>query len=73
MTLDNRLVLAYAHGATDVPLRGETIGQMWDGVVAQHGGSQALVSRHQAISWSYEELNAEVDRCARGAGLRKTV
>jgi fatty-acyl-CoA synthase len=64
--LHNRLVLAYAHGAAGVPLRGETIGQMWDRVVADHGGSQALVSRHQAIRWSYEQLHAEVDRCARG-------
>jgi fatty-acyl-CoA synthase len=61
-----RLVLAYAHGAADVPLRGETIGQMWDVVVGERGGCEALVSRHQAIRWSYEQLHAEVERCARG-------
>ena len=61
-----RLVLAYAHGATDVPLRGETIGQMWDVVVGDRAGCEALVSRHQAIRWSYEQLHAEVERCARG-------
>jgi fatty-acyl-CoA synthase len=61
-----RFALAYAHGAAEVPLRGETIGQMWDAVVRDHGGCEALVSRHQAIRWSYEQLHAEVERCARG-------
>jgi fatty-acyl-CoA synthase len=57
---------AYAHGATNVSLRGETIGQMWDAVVGEYGGCAALVSRHQDIRWSYDELHAEVERCARG-------
>jgi fatty-acyl-CoA synthase len=61
-----RFTLAYAHGAAEVALRGETIAQMWDVVVAERGGAEALVSRHQAIRWSYEQLHAEVERCARG-------
>jgi fatty-acyl-CoA synthase len=64
--IHGRLVLAYAHGAAEVSLRGETIGQMWDDVVVEHGGREALVSRHEAIRWSYEQLHAEVERCARG-------
>src|ERR671934_3096660 len=65
---------AYAHGPSDVPLRGETIGRMWDDVVASHGGRPALVARHQEIRWTYAELHARVERCARGllaAGVRK--
>src|SRR5919206_1759641 len=65
---------AYAHGTSETPLRGETIGRTWDGVVAAHGDRPALVSRHQGIRWTYAELDAQVDRCARAltaAGVRK--
>jgi fatty-acyl-CoA synthase len=65
---------AYAHGPCDVPLRGETIGRMWDDIVAAHADRPALVSRHQGIRWTYAELDEEVERCARallGAGVRK--
>jgi fatty-acyl-CoA synthase len=58
--------LAYSHGTSDVPLRGETIPQMWDEIVARHHGRDALVSRHQGIRWTYAELGRQVDRCARG-------
>jgi fatty-acyl-CoA synthase len=67
-------VIAYAHGPCDVPLRGETIARMWDGVVAAHGDRPGLVSRHQGIRWTYAELHDQVERCARallGAGVRK--
>src|SRR4051812_28107546 len=65
---------AYVHGSADVPLRGETIGRMWDNVVGAHGDSPALVSRHQGIHWTYGELGERVDRCARAllaAGVGK--
>ena len=57
--------LAYAHGLSDVPLRGETIGEAWRTTVDEHGSRDALVARHQGIRWSYRELDAEVERCAR--------
>jgi fatty-acyl-CoA synthase len=57
--------LSYAHGASDVPLRGETIGRMWDDVVERRGNRDALVSRHQGIRWTYTELGEQVDLCAR--------
>jgi fatty-acyl-CoA synthase len=57
--------LAYAHGLSDVPLRGETIGEAWRATVDEHGSSDALVACHQGIRWSYRELDAEVQRCAR--------
>jgi fatty-acyl-CoA synthase len=57
--------LAYAHGASNVPLRGETIGRMWTDVVAAHGERDALVSCQQGIRWTYAEFDARVERCAR--------
>jgi fatty-acyl-CoA synthase len=66
--------LAYAHGTSDVPLRAETIGRMWDEVVAAHGDRPALVSQHQGIRWTYAELDEQVERCARAllaAGVEK--
>ena len=56
---------AYAQGSSQIPLRGETIGRMWDGVVSRYGDRPALVSRHQGIRWSYAELHEQVERCAR--------
>jgi fatty-acyl-CoA synthase len=56
---------AYAHGPSDIPLRADTIGRMWDDVVAAHGTRPALVSRHQAIRWTYAELHERVELCAR--------
>ena len=57
--------LSYAHGTSELPLRGQTIGQMWDEAVAAHGADDALVSCHQQIRWSYAELDERVERCAR--------
>ncbi len=59
-------LLSYAQGNTDTPLRGETIGEMWDAVVAVHGGRPALVSCAQGIRWTYGELHEQVERCALG-------
>ncbi|MEA2456955.1 MAG: fatty-acyl-CoA synthase [Thermoleophilaceae bacterium] len=56
---------AYVHGTGTTPLLGQTIGDMWDAVVAEHGGREALVSCHQDIRWTYSQLAEEVDRCAR--------
>jgi fatty-acyl-CoA synthase len=57
--------LSYTHGTTEVPLRGETIGEMWSDAVARYGDRDALVSRHQGIRWTYAELDGQVERCAR--------
>jgi fatty-acyl-CoA synthase len=57
---------AYTHGACNVPLRGETIGQAWVTAVEAHPAATALVSRHQGIRWTYADMDAEVERCARG-------
>ncbi|HET7568684.1 MAG TPA: AMP-binding protein [Gaiellaceae bacterium] len=59
-------MISYQQGLGDVPLRGETIGEMWDATVAAHGDRDALVSRHQGIRWTYAEMQEQVERCARG-------
>jgi fatty-acyl-CoA synthase len=65
---------AYAHGPSEIPLRGETIGRIWNDVVAAYGARPALVSRHQRIRWTFAELDEQVERCARAllaAGVEK--
>jgi fatty-acyl-CoA synthase len=65
---------SYSHGASNTPLLGDTIGRNLERAVERHGGREALVSRHQALRFTYEELDAAVDRVALGllaAGIRK--
>jgi fatty-acyl-CoA synthase len=59
-------MISYEQGRGGVGLRGETIGAMWDAIVAAHGDGDALVSRHQEIRWTYAELHEQVELCARG-------
>ena len=61
----SRANTAYTSGCGSQPLLGETIGQTWDEVAAAHGDRAALVCRHQGTHWTYEELHAQVERCAR--------
>ncbi|MDE2722848.1 MAG: AMP-binding protein [Gemmatimonadota bacterium] len=58
--------LSYVHGASDVPLIGETIGAYFDSAVARWSGNTALVVRHQDIRWTYAELADRVNRLAAG-------
>ncbi len=57
---------SYCHGASDVPLIGDTIGQHFDSAVERWGDRDALISRHQGISWTWAELKARVDDFAAG-------
>src|SRR3954462_732689 len=66
--------LSYAHGVSDVPLLGETIGANLERTVARVGDREAVVSCHQGVRLSYAELDAAVDRVASGliaAGVAK--
>src|SRR5689334_19618185 len=58
--------LSYAHGASDVPLLGETIGANLERTVVRVPDSEALVACHQNVRLDYAGLNREVDRVARG-------
>src|SRR5262245_24399538 len=65
---------SYTSGISDKPLLGLTIGDMFDQICARYPDNTALVSRHQELRYSYRELHAEVDRCARalmGLGVEK--
>src|SRR5436305_1118865 len=66
--------LSYAHGSSETPLIGETIGANFERIVERLPGAEALVSRHQELRYTYAELNEAVDRLAAGliaVGLEK--
>src|ERR687885_1834736 len=58
--------LSYVHGASSVPLLGETIGENLRRTVERFGDREALVSRHQGFRASYKELWDLTGRAARG-------
>src|SRR3954469_1111458 len=59
------MTLSYAHGASAVPLLGETIGENFERTVERFPHAEALVSRHQNRRFTYAELNEAVDVLAR--------
>ena len=60
------LAMSHAVGSVDVPLLEETIGANLERAVATYPDREALVSRHQAVRYTYAELDAAVDEVARG-------
>ncbi len=65
---------SYAQGESTPPLLEETIGANLERVAAAHGGREALVEVATGRRWTYAELDADVDRLARGllaAGVAK--
>jgi len=58
-------LLSYVSGPSAVPLLGQTIGSALDRTVEAAPDALALVSRHQGIRLSYEELHRSVDQAAR--------
>jgi fatty-acyl-CoA synthase len=58
--------LSYVHGASSIPLLGETIGANLRRTVERFGGREALVVRHQNYRATYAELWDQVTRAARG-------
>jgi fatty-acyl-CoA synthase len=68
------MTTSYAHGASDVPLLGETIGENLRRTVERFGERDALVVRHQRYRATYAELWQQVDQAARALiarGVRK--
>jgi fatty-acyl-CoA synthase len=61
-----KLTQSYVHGASAVPLLGDTIGSHFDHAAARWGGCEALVVRHQGVRWTYRELKERVDAFAAG-------
>ncbi|HZD71060.1 MAG TPA: AMP-binding protein [Actinomycetes bacterium] len=57
---------SYLHGASQVPLLGETIGENLDRTVARCPDRDALISVHQGVHQTYAEFHAAVEEVARG-------
>ena len=65
---------SYTSGTSDIPLLGLTIGDLFDQTVERYPHNPALISRQQNIRWTYSELQAQVNRCAKSLvqlGLQK--
>ncbi|HYW53638.1 MAG TPA: AMP-binding protein [Dongiaceae bacterium] len=56
---------SYAHGASPVPLLGETIGDNLDRIARRFPGNDAVVSVHQNRRLTYAHFAAETDRLAK--------
>ncbi|HEX3244788.1 MAG TPA: AMP-binding protein, partial [Chloroflexota bacterium] len=70
----NVTTLSYTHGASSVPLLGETIGENLRRTVARFGDHEALVVRQQGYRASYRQLWDQTALVARGLlarGVRK--
>ena len=64
--------LSYSHGASEVPLLGETIGASLRRIAASYPDNEAVVDVPTGRRWSYGQLDADTDTLARGlisAGL----
>ncbi len=57
--------LSYISGSSDKPLIGQTIGDYFDYIVEKYPNNTAVVSKHQNIRLSYEELEIKVNQCAK--------
>nr|WP_294528273.1 AMP-binding protein [uncultured Rhodopila sp.] len=60
------LALSYAHGASDQPMLGDTIGIQFDRTVARWGDRIGLIVHQQGIKWTWAELAEHVDAFAAG-------
>ena len=58
--------ISYVHGAREVPLLGETLGQNLDRTAARHPDQLALIVRSQGVRWTYAELVARAEAFAAG-------
>jgi fatty-acyl-CoA synthase len=59
-------VPSYVHGASEIPLLGETIGRNLDRTAARVPDRDALVSVHQGVRLTYAQFLAAVEEVARG-------
>src|SRR6185295_10550105 len=60
------LTRSYVHGASDVPLIGQTLGEYFDAAVARFPDADALVARQQKVRLTYRQLQQRVDAFAAG-------
>ncbi|MHC5261228.1 AMP-binding protein [Streptomyces sp. UC4497] len=62
--------LSYAHGTSEVPLLGDTVGANLRKVVEARPEREALVDVPSGRRWTYAEFGADVDELARGLMAR---
>ena len=58
--------LSYVHGTSDLPLLSEHVSERLRNITKKYPNNLALISNHQKIEWTYEELNERVDQVAKG-------
>ena len=66
--------ISYASGASDKPLLGDTIGDKFDEIASKYPEREAIVSIHQNIRFTYNELAKEVNTLAKAfisSGFKK--
>ena len=56
---------SYVSGISDIPLKGETIGDCFDNTVARFSDREALLSLHQGLRYTWSELQQAVNQAAR--------
>jgi fatty-acyl-CoA synthase len=61
-----RAAPSYAHGASELPMIGDTIGASFDRTVARWGDRTGLIVQQQGIRWTWAELSQHVDAFAAG-------
>ena len=57
---------SYAHGASNIPLKGLTVGRLLDATTAQFPDNEAIIVPYQDVRWTYRELNRQADEMAAG-------
>jgi fatty-acyl-CoA synthase len=65
---------SYTCGTSEFPLMGMTMGEMIDHIAAQYPETEAIVSVHQNIRWTYREFLERINQVARalmGMGVEK--
>ena len=60
------MIGSYVHGATDIPLLGQTVGANFAATVARWPDRPALIVPPRDVRWSYAELAARVEDFAAG-------
>ncbi|WP_372350060.1 AMP-binding protein [Streptomyces sp. KL116D] len=63
---DQQQELSYAHGTSEVPLLGDTVGGNLSAPSPPGRDREALVDVPSGRRWTYAEFGADVDRLARG-------
>ncbi len=57
---------SYAHGVSDIPLMGLTVGNLLSRTAAKYPKNDALVVPYQDVCWTYSDLNRQADEMAAG-------